>query len=107
LRANQFPDESRSDVSTTRTTSCPHLAHSPLRITSPLSSSPVRLTIFTEPRHFTQNTFARIRARACFGIVPHNTAARGVNLASFMAPKILNLQPFAQPRLPRSLSPLI
>lgn len=35
------------------------------------------LVIVTESRHFTQNTFARIRSRASFGIVPHTRTVDG------------------------------
>jgi hypothetical protein len=36
----EFPDLACSEVSTTRTTSCPQLAHAPFKITAPFRSSP-------------------------------------------------------------------
>ena len=45
--------------------------------------------ISTEPPHSPQNTFLRIRSRACLGIVPHSTAARAVNCSFAMSGKIL------------------
>lgn len=58
------------------------VAHVPLKITSSFSSLPVKSVIVTEPRHFTQKTFARIRARASFGIVLHKTAVLGTGFVA-------------------------
>lgn len=95
----QFPDESVSDVSTTRATSCPHLAQEPFRQTSPLRSSPLKLVIGTEARHSTQNTFAKIRSRAAFGMLLQSTAARVENFPSLMVARIPNRSLLAQRRI--------